>query len=182
MTKRYPLRGALGRGNSCDSRYFQGVALGVFQPTDGVDHLRLHRHKALGDGGPRGHRFGGHVDHLHFALQTVVRKLGHSAWSMRIYTTSFLKNTETRSPAAIFSFSAGTSTKQFAPARAAMSPEPCHFRAFTSGTLPRHSIRAGKKCVSPGRSFSASPNRASTSGKGCASAPFSKSMAGATNN
>src|SRR5256886_10387919 len=70
------------------------------------------------------------------------------------YTPFFrsLSNTETLSPASIFSRSAGTTRKQFACASAAISPEPCHFNAFTSGILPRHSARAGKKCVSPDRS------------------------------
>ena len=82
MTKRYPLRGPLSRGNSRDSRHFQRVSLGVFEPAHRLHHARLHLHETLRHGRPSGHRFGRHVDHPHFALRPVMRKLGHQRRSV----------------------------------------------------------------------------------------------------
>src|SRR6202035_921031 len=71
------------------------------------------------------------------------------------HITSLRRRIGTVSPAEIAARSAGTTRKQFARARAATSPEPCHVRGLTSGVDPCQSTRAGRKCASPGFSFKA---------------------------
>src|SRR5258706_1809207 len=199
MTKRYPLRGAFCGGNSGDAGDFEGIALGIFEAADGCYYFRLHFYEGVGFGGARSYFFGGDVDHLHFAAGGVVRKSWHrllyanksteSTESLPAQTgtevaermfqiTSFRSSIGTVSPTSTRLRSAATTKKQFARAKAAMSPEPCQGRAFTSGVAPRHSTLAGRKCVRPGFSFRGAPRCASTSGRSRAVAPLSKSIAG----
>src|SRR5229473_2769212 len=185
MTKRYPLRGALGRGDSRDSRDFEGVALGIFETAHG---------------GERGDLLGGDVHHFYFAALSVVREFRHGsslpqqngristegtefAWRVRrrAHTISLRSKMGTVSPTSMRDRPAATTRKQLACASAMMSPEPCQRSALTCGVVPLHSTRAGRKCARPGFSCSASPSRASTSGKSRAGAPLSKSSAGVTN-
>src|SRR5712692_9224362 len=76
MRKRYPLRGALGRGDSGDARDLQGIALGRFQAT----HLGQ---SPAGDAdepvrycGPRRRRLRRDVHHGYLAALPVMRQLG----------------------------------------------------------------------------------------------------------
>src|SRR5260370_31585394 len=194
MTKRYPLRGAFCGGDSGDARDFQGISLGVREAAHGRHDAGLHSYKAVGFGGAGGHLLGGDVDHLHLAAFAIVRELWHGPTlpgKARINTEiaestegtekgsqikSFRSRICTVSPALTSPRSAGTTRKQFARASAATSPEPCQGRAFTSGVMPRHSTRAGRKCARPCFSFSGAPSRASTSGKWRAGAPLSRSI------
>src|ERR1700726_3218132 len=201
MTKRYPLRGAFCRGDTGDARDFQGIALGVLEPAHGGASARLHFYGGVGFGGARGYLLRGDVHHLHFAAFSVVGEFWHrliylakrkqsnaeftestEAAEKRIQITSFRSSIGTGSPTSTRLRSAATTRKQFARAKAAMSPEPCQGSAFTSGIAPRHSTRAGRKCVRPCFSFSAAPRCASTSGRSRAGAPLSKSIAGTVNN
>src|SRR6266852_3475808 len=201
MTKRYPLRGAFCGGDSGDARDFQGIAFGVLEAAHGGYDVGLHFYKSVGLGGARGHLLAGDVDHLHLPAFAIVRELWHGPTlpgkTTRINTeiaestevaekrsqiTSFRSRIGTVSPTFTCPRSAATTRKQFARANAATSPEPCQSRAFTSGVVPRHSTRAGRKWVRPGFSFSAAPRRASTSGKSPACAPLRRSIAGTTNN
>src|SRR5438552_2686868 len=77
VTKRYPLRGPLGCGNSRNPRHFQGIPFRVFQPPDGVHHTRFHLYKTTCRCCSHRHRLVGHVDHSHFALFSVMRQLRH---------------------------------------------------------------------------------------------------------
>src|ERR1700756_2996330 len=200
MTKRNTLRGAFCSGDSGDARDFQGIALGILEAAHGGDYAGLHFYEGVGFGGARGHLLGGDVDHLHFAAGAVVGEFRHRLSLLRKSTkinTEFTESTEGTekrdhimsfrrrigmvSPALTCPRSAATTRKQFACANAAMSTEPCHGRAFTSGVTPRHSTRAGRKWARPGFSFSATPSLASTNGKSRAAAPLSRSIAGTTN-
>src|SRR5229473_2505889 len=166
MTKRYPLRGALGRGDSRDSRDFEGVALGIFETAHG---------------GERGDLLGGDVHHFYFAALSVVREFRHGsslpqqngristegtefAWRVRrrAHTISLRSKMGTVSPTSMRDRPAATTRKQLACASAMMSPEPCQRSALTCGVVPLHSTRAGRKCARPGFSCSASPSPVST--------------------
>src|SRR5260370_32204182 len=107
---------------------------------------------------------------------------GTEGTERRDHIMSFRRRIGMVPPALTWPRSAATTRKQFAWANAAMSPEPCQGRAFTPGTVPRHSTRAGRKCARPGFSFSAALSLASTNGKSRAAAPLSRSIAGTTNN
>src|SRR5260370_32642519 len=199
MTKRYPLRGGLGRGDSRDSRDFEGVALGIFETAHGGEHARLHLDKALRHRGARGDLLGGDVHHFYFAALSVVREFRHGsslpqqngristegtefAWRVRrrAHTISLRSKMGTVSPTSMRDRSAATTRKQLACASVMMSPEPCQRSALTCGVVPLHSTRAGRKCARPGFSRSASPSRASTSGKSRAGAPLTKSTPAVT--
>src|SRR5216684_8699382 len=78
MTKRYPFRGPLCGRDSRDPRHFQRIPLRVFQPPDRTHDARLHFHKTPCRRRSRRHRFLRHVNHPHFALLSVVRKLCHT--------------------------------------------------------------------------------------------------------
>ena len=80
MTKRYPLRGTFGSGNSGDTRHLQGIALGVLQAADGAHHPGRHADERVCDGGASGDGFGGDVNHVDFAARRIVGKLGHREW------------------------------------------------------------------------------------------------------
>src|SRR5262249_49750265 len=77
MTKRYPLGGALGGGDSSDTGDFEGIALGVFEAPDCAQDGRLHFDETLGDGGAGGDRFCRDIDHLDFAASGIVGQFGH---------------------------------------------------------------------------------------------------------
>jgi len=77
MTKRYPLRGLLGGGDSRNSRHFQGIPFRIFQPAHCGHDSRLHLDKSLRGCRSCRHRLCRHVDHPHFAFLSVVGELGH---------------------------------------------------------------------------------------------------------
>jgi len=78
MTKRYPLGGALGGGDSGNAGDFEGIAFRVLQAADGVKDGRLHSYEAMGNRRPGGDGFCGDVNHLNFAAGGVVGQFGHS--------------------------------------------------------------------------------------------------------
>src|ERR1700730_6067778 len=95
MTKRYPLRGALGRRNARDSRHFQRVALGILEAAHRAQHLRLHLDEALRHRGARGDLLTRDVHHFYFAALSVMREFRHWLHStdLRI-STEFTESTE----------------------------------------------------------------------------------------
>jgi hypothetical protein len=76
VTKRYPLRSALGSGDAGDASDLQRIALGIFEAANGADHTGRHADKGVGDGGARSDGFARDVDHVDFAALGVVRQLG----------------------------------------------------------------------------------------------------------
>src|SRR6266581_995504 len=78
VTKRYPLRGAFGRGNPGNPRDFQRIPFRRLQSADGPQRRRGHPHEAVSDGGSRGGRLRADVHHGHFAALPVVCQLTHS--------------------------------------------------------------------------------------------------------
>ena len=84
VTKRYPLRGALGSGNPGDASDLERIALGIFEAAYRANDARGHTDESVGDGGPRCKGFRGNVDHVNFAAFVVMRKFGHrwpGTWS-----------------------------------------------------------------------------------------------------
>jgi hypothetical protein len=76
VTKRYPLRGALGSGDAGNAGDLQRTALGILEAANRADYAGRHANKGVGDGGARGDGFGRDVDHVNFAAFGVVRELG----------------------------------------------------------------------------------------------------------
>lgn len=75
VTKRYPLRSALGSSDAGDAGDLQRIALGILEAANGADHPGRHADKGVGDGGARSDGFGRDVDHVDFAALGVVRQL-----------------------------------------------------------------------------------------------------------
>jgi hypothetical protein len=77
MTKRYPLGGPLGGGDTRDPGNFEGITFGIFQAANGAQDLGRHSHEGVRYGGAGGDGFGGNVHHADFAAFFVVREFGH---------------------------------------------------------------------------------------------------------
>src|SRR5882762_7727557 len=90
MTKRYPLGGAFGSGDSSDAGDFEGIAFGIFEAADGGYHAGLHFYEGVGFGGAGADLLGGDVDHLHFAVFAVVGEFWHQDTQEKELTQSSL--------------------------------------------------------------------------------------------
>jgi hypothetical protein len=77
MTKRYPLRGAFGGGNSGDPSHFQRIAFGIFQAAHSANHPWRHAQKGLGNRGACGDGLRGNVHHAYFATLRVMGQFCH---------------------------------------------------------------------------------------------------------
>ena len=77
VTKRYPLRGALGSRNSGDASDLERIALGILEAAYSANDAGGHADESVGDGGAKGRRFARDVDHVNFAAFVVMRKFGH---------------------------------------------------------------------------------------------------------
>src|SRR5262249_20051100 len=194
MTKRYPLRGALGGGDARDARDFQRIALGIFKAAHGAQHLGRHAHEGMRSGSARGDGLRGNVHHTDVAARVVMREFRHCilcrgrllrrgarppAQAGWLYTSTGGR-TETFAPAGMLWRSAGTTIKQLARVSVAISPEPCQSSGQTSGEIPVHSKLAGRKCVSPGFSCKVLTRLASSNGNWRGWAPPRTSIAGVT--
>src|SRR6267154_961593 len=90
MTKRYPLGGAFGSGDSSDAGDFEGIALGIFEAADGGYHPGLHFYEGVGFGGAGADLLGGDVDHLDFDAFAVVGEFWHQDTQEKELTQSSL--------------------------------------------------------------------------------------------
>src|SRR5712672_3843425 len=91
MTKRYPLAGAFGGGDSGDAGDFEGIALRIFEAANGGYYAGLHFYEGVGFGGAGGDLLGGDVDHLHFAAFAVVGEFWHQDTQEKELTQSSLR-------------------------------------------------------------------------------------------
>src|SRR5712672_4190724 len=91
MTKRYPLAGAFGGGDSGDAGDFEGIALRIFEAANGGYYAGLHFYEGVGFGGAGGDLLGGDVYHLHFAALAVVGEFWHQDTKEKDLTQSSLR-------------------------------------------------------------------------------------------
>src|ERR1700733_8655913 len=144
MTKRYPLGGALGGGNSSDAGDLQRIALGRLAAAHRAQCGSADAHESVRGSLPHGSGLGADVDHGHLCAFAKMAELFHK--SPRRGTTNAIP------PASQSTFSGETIRKAFDCTIATTSPEPCHGNTVTSGSPRDVSTRAGRKCVSSPRS------------------------------
>src|SRR5882762_7578334 len=145
----------LGGRDSRDPRHFQRIPLRVFQPPDRAHHSRLHFHKTPCRRRSCRHRFLRHIDHPHFALLSVVRKLCHTR-EPRPRPSSVTRKRSRRSrsfrglPAPPESNSP-SKARQYRPSPATLT---------LSLPLPRHPNPRARAKNAPARVFPSMPRRA----------------------
>src|SRR2546425_8165736 len=84
MTKRYPFGRALGRGNPCDPRHFERIALRGLQASNLLQSGARDVDEPVGHGRALGRRLRRNVHHRHLTTLLVMRQLCHLSRRARV--------------------------------------------------------------------------------------------------
>src|SRR5579884_1219047 len=128
MTKRYPFGSALCSGNSGNTRNLQRIAFGRLAPADLPQRGRADADESARERFTLRHSFRANVYHAHCSALAEMSQLLH-----RVLRRG---STKAISPASQFSLSGDTTRNALDFETVTTSPEPCHGRTLTSGSLP----------------------------------------------